>query len=212
VRWLLLFLVSGCAAAATPPAGSAADAVAALQVGGRGASTGYSRAAFGQAWADTDHNGCDTRNDVLRRDLSALAVKPGTAGCVALTGRLRDPYTGVDVPFRRSGPGTVEIDHVVALSDAWQKGAAGWTTAQRVAFANDPLGLLAVSRTANRAKSASDAASWLPPARGYRCAFVSRQAAVKQKYHLRVTRAERAAMLHILRSCPDQRLPSASGW
>ena len=87
--------------------------------------TGYDREQFGPAWSDVDRNGCDTRNDILKRDLAGETFKPGTHDCVVLTGTLDDPYTGKTIAFSR-GQGTseaVQIDHVVALSDAWQKGA-----------------------------------------------------------------------------------------
>jgi Protein of unknown function (DUF1524) len=178
-------------------------------VQGRGPSTGYDRAAFGQAWADADRNGCDTRNDVLRRDLVDVVTRPGTDGCVVLSGTLRDPYTGALVAHRRGG-GAVEIDHVVSLSDAWQTGAAGWPWARRVALANDPLDLLATTTAVNRLKRGSDAASWLPPAKGARCAFAARQVAVKARYGLGVTRAERDALVRVLGGCPRTPAPRGS--
>jgi hypothetical protein len=173
--------------------------------------TGYDRALFGQAWADVDRNGCDTRNDVLRRDLRAFTLKAGTNGCVVLRGTLHDPYTGRSIAFVR-GPGTstlVQIDHVVALGDAWQKGAQRWTPARRTDFANDPLNLLAVDGPTNQRKGDGDAATWLPPLRSSRCAYVARQIAVKGRYGLSVTAAERAAMLRVLQTCPGQALPTS---
>ena len=172
--------------------------------------TGYDRDLFGPRWADVDRNGCDTRNDVLRRDLTALVIKPGTHGCVVLRGTLHDPYTGRTIAFVR-GVGTslaVQIDHVVALGDAWQKGAARWSTQRRTVFANDPLNLLAVQGAANLAKGDADAATWLPPSTAYRCAYVARQVAVKLRYGLSVTPAERDALLRILARCPRQPLPT----
>ena len=193
------------------PTGQAATVLRALSVKGRAPLTGYERDRFGQAWADADRNGGDTRNDVLLRDLDAVAIKRGTYGCLVRTGVLRDPYTGETIRFVR-GVGTsnaVQIDHVVALADAWQKGAFRWTEARRLAFANDPLNLLAVDGPTNLQKGASDAASWLPPRRAYRCAFVARQIAVKRAYGLWVTRAERDAILRVLARCPGQKLPRA---
>jgi hypothetical protein len=168
----------------TPPVagrGTALAAVLLMNVKGRGPMTGYDRALFGQAWADVDRNGCDTRNDVLRRDLKSKTLKAGTNGCLVLSGVLRDPYTGHTIHFTRgSGTSTqVQIDHVVALADAWQLGAQQWTLARRTAFANDPLNLLAVGGAENEAKGDADAASWLPSAKIYRCSCVARQVAVK---------------------------------
>jgi hypothetical protein len=187
--------------------GSARALLDGLRVQGRGPLTGYEREAFGPAWADVDRNGCDTRNDVLRRDLGEVVLKPGTRGCVVLSGTLTDPYTGRQVVHVRGG-GTVEVDHVVALADAWQKGAAGWTAQQRRAFANDPLELLAVGTQINRAKGAGDAATWVPPARSARCAFAARQVAVKARYRLGVTAAERDALARLLAPCPQQPVPT----
>jgi hypothetical protein len=194
--------------------GTALAALAAVRVAGRAPKTGYDRARFGQAWADVDRNGCDTRNDVLRRDLTSFTLKAGTRGCLVLKGTLHDPYTGRTIAFVR-GQGTsnaVQIDHVVALSDAWQKGAQSWSTTKRTAFANDSLNLLAVDGPTNARKGDGDAATWLPPAKSYRCAYVARQEAVKLKYGLWMTRAERAATARVLTTCPAQRLPAAKAF
>jgi hypothetical protein len=195
---------------ATVLPGRAVTTLSTLAVKGRAPRTGYARRAFGQAWADTDHNGCDTRNDVLRRDLSDVELRPGTRGCVVLRGRLIDPYTGHVIAFVR-GVGTstaVQIDHVVALSDAWQKGAQQWSDSRRLQFANDPLNLLAVDGPINQRKGDGDAATWLPPRKAERCAYVARQVAVKRRYGLWVTAAERDAMVRVLQTCPGQGLPS----
>jgi hypothetical protein len=192
--------------------GSALATLATLPVKGRAPKTGYDRALFGQAWADVDRNGCDTRNDVLRRDLASFVLKPGTNGCRVLSGTLHDPYLGRTIAFVR-GPNTsseVQIDHVVPLSDAWQKGAQQWSTPRRTAFANDLLNLLAVDGLTNQRKGDSDAATWLPPSKAYRCQYAARQIAVKAKYGAWVTGAERDALGRILATCPSQQLPAAA--
>jgi hypothetical protein len=182
-------------------------------VKGRAPKTGYDRpVVFGAAWKDVDRNGCDTRNDLLRRDLSRVVIKAGTHGCVVLAGTLRSPYTGKKIPFVR-GVGTsnaVQIDHVVALMDAWQSGAQKLDLSRREQLANDPLNLLAVDGRSNAQKGAGNAATWLPASKGYRCAYVARQITVKAKYHLWVTAPERDAMARILGSCPAQKT-AASG-
>ena len=185
--------------------------LATIPVKGRAPKTGYSRDQFGQAWADVDRNGCDTRNDMLRRDLSDLALKPGTRDCVVLSGILNDPYTATLINFLRgsSTSSAVQIDHVVALSDAWQKGAQQLTEAQRVSFANDPLNLLAVDGPANQQKSDGDAATWLPPNKSYRCDYVARQISVKASYGLWVTRAEHDAMARVLADCRNTAAPAS---
>lgn len=197
-------------AAPDPAASKARDVLATIPVKGRAPKTGYSRDQFGQAWADIDRNGCDTRNDMLRRDLTDLALKPGTRECVVLSGILNDPYTASLVNFLRgnSTSAAVQIDHVVALSDAWQKGAQQLTEAQRLSFANDPLNLLAVDGPTNQQKSDGDAATWLPPNKSYRCDYVARQISVKSSYGLWVTRAEHDAMARVLAGCQDTTTPA----
>ncbi len=196
------------ATAAPVSAGSALAVLRTLPVKGRAPLTGYSRAEFGQAWADTDRNGCDTRNDVLRRDLVDDVLKPGTHGCVVLSGDLvPDPYTGTRIHFVRGGASEVDIDHVVALANAWVTGAFRWPSAKRVALANDPLNLLAVDSSANRQKGDGDAATWLPSYKSIRCAYVARQVAVKAEYGLWVTPAERDAIARVLSRCPGQVAP-----
>jgi hypothetical protein len=178
-----------------------------LAVKGRAPKTGYDRDLFGAAWTDTDRNGCDTRNDILARDLAGETFKAGTKDCVVMTGTLADPYTGTTINFTKADAKAVHIDHVVALSDAWQKGAQQWEPGKRLAFANDPLNLLAVDGPANSSKSDGDAATWLPPNKGYRCAMVARQVAVKAKYGASVTAAERDAIGRVLSACPDEPAP-----
>ncbi|MFJ4873679.1 HNH endonuclease family protein [Streptomyces sp. NPDC088745] len=187
--------------------GSALAAVDDLAVKGRAPKTGYQRASFGRAWADTDDNGCGTRDDILKRDLKDVAFGDARK-CKVSSGVLADdPYTGTRVEYRR-GASKVDIDHLVALSDAWQKGAQQWSKGKRLAFANDPLNLLAAEASANRRKGDGDTATWLPPNKGYRCAYVASQVAVKKKYGLWVTPGERDAMKAVLKDCPRQGLPS----
>ncbi|BBZ15051.1 GmrSD restriction endonuclease domain-containing protein [Mycobacterium branderi] len=189
-------------------AGSASAKLAALPIKGRAPKTGYERSLFGQPWSDDvtvpdGHNGCDTRNDILRRDLVEVELKPGSHGCTVLTGVLNDPYTGTTVEFHR-GQGTssqVQIDHVVALSDAWQKGAQQWDADKRRNFANDPANLQATTGAINEQKGDGDAATWLPPNKSYRCTYVSRIVDVKATYGLWVTQAEHDAIARILSNC-----------
>jgi hypothetical protein len=195
----------------TAPAvsGSALAAAEGLTVKGRAPKTGYSRDQFGEGWTDTDHNGCDTRDDVLHRDLTDETFRADEGGdCVVTSGVLKDPYTGETIRFTR-GHSTVDIDHVVALSDAWQKGARYWSRDKRVRLANDPLNLLAVDAPANRGKGDGDTATWIPPNTAFRCPYVARQVAVKRKYGLWVTSAEKSAMEKVLDTCPQQKLPTS---
>ena len=187
------------------PEGSAAAALETLDVKGRAANDNYERTAFGQAWMDVDRNGCDTRNDILRRDLTGAQFAEGSR-CRVAGGELHEPYTGAVVRFTRGAESSkaVQIDHVVALGDAWQKGAQQLTPQQRQSLANDPLNLVAADGPANQEKSASDAASWLPKNKAFRCHYVARQISVKAAYRLWVTQAEKDAMKRVLATCPDQ--------
>jgi hypothetical protein len=168
-----------------------------LEVKGRAPKTGYTRAQFGPSWADVDRNGCDTRNDILTRDLTQIIYREGTQNCIVLSGVLIDPFSGETIAFTRgvATSSEVQIDHSVALSDAWQKGAQKLTADTRKAFANDSQ------------KGDGDAATWLPPLKSFRCAYVARQIAVKAKYSIWVTLAEKNAMASILSKCPNQLVP-----
>ncbi len=183
----------------------AVDALNKLEIKGRTPKTDYTRQQFGADWLVK--NGCDTRNIILHRDLIDAVVDES---CNVTSGTLNDPYTGKTIEFKRgsSTSSVVQIDHVVALSDAWQKGAQQWTQAQRIVLANDPLELLAVDGAANLEKSDGDAATWLPSNKSFRCEYVARQIAVKQKYKLWMTSAEHDAIALILTKCPNQLLPS----
>jgi hypothetical protein len=177
---------------------------------GRAAKTGYTRDQFGPAWADVDRNGCDTRNDILKRDLTNEVFKEKTKQCVVLSGTLIDPFSGESINFVQGAKTSseVQIDHSVALSNAWQTGAFKLTSDQRKAFANDPLNLQAVKGRLNSQKGDGDAATWLPPLKSYRCDYVSRQIAVKIKYKLWFTAPEKEAIIRILKSCPEKALPN----
>ena len=195
--------------AAEAQPGLATAVLETLPVKGRAPKTGYSRDQFGQAWADVDRNGCDTRNDMLKRDLTAIVYKAGTRNCVVFSGTLLDRYSGESIDFVRGNVTSmaVQIDHVVALSNAWQTGAFKLTVEQRTALANDPLNLFAVKGSLNQQKSDGDAATWLPPQKSFRCAYVAQQIAVKAKYSLWVVPPEKAVMVAILAKCPGQKLP-----
>jgi hypothetical protein len=177
-------------------------AYAQVQVKGRAPKTGYSREQFGQAWADTDRNGCDTRNDILARDLGGVVFKAGTRDCVVLSGTLADPYSGRPVPFQRGERSSdVQIDHVVPLSDAWQKGAQQWPAQKRLEFANDPANLLAADGPLNQEKGDADLATWLPPNKSFRCQYAVTVIEVKAKYGLWMTQAEHDKAGELLSAC-----------
>lgn len=165
----------------------------------------YRRDAFGQRWSDDvtvefGHNGCDTRNDILRRDLRDVIVKPNTHDCVALSGTLDDPYTGATIAFQRGQDTSpmIQIDHIVALANAWTTGAQQWDDQTRRNFANDPRNLLAVDGPTNISKSAADATQWLPPNEAFICDFAHAQINIKRTYGLWVTQAEHDALSHAI--------------
>jgi len=215
-RWeiqIALLISAGVVAISIMPAsavesapGVAMAVLETLPVKGRAPKTGYSRDAFGQRWADVDRNGCDTRNDILKRDMTSIVYKAKTRNCVVLSGTLIDRYSGESINFVRGEVSSMEvqIDHVVALSNSWQTGAFKLSIAQRTALANDPLNLFAVKGRLNSQKGDGDAATWLPPMKSFRCAYVAQQIAVKAKYSLWVVAPEKAAMLAILSQCPTQ--------
>ena len=211
IALVLSLLVAGISPSQADSVASGLSIIEAQVTKGRAAKTGYTRAQFGQTWADVDRNGCDTRNDILKRDLTAEVFKEKTRDCVVLSGTLIDPFSGETINFVRGNVSSMEvqIDHVVALSNAWQTGAFKLSIKERTAFANDPLNLLAVKGRLNSQKGDGDAATWLPPLKSYRCDYVSRQIAVKIKYRLWFTAPEKEAMVRILKSCPEKALPTS---
>ena len=189
--------------------GMATAVLETLAVKGRAPKTGYTRAQFGPAWADVDRNGCDTRNDILKRDLTSITYRAKTRNCVVESGTLIDRYSGETINFVKGNISSMEvqIDHVVALSNAWQTGAFKLSADQRKALSNDPLNLFAVKGRLNSQKGDGDAATWLPPLKSFRCSYVAQQIAVKARYSLWVTAPEKAAMVSILAKCPTQKVP-----
>ncbi len=168
--------------------------LALLEIKGRAPKTGYSRDLFGEGWSDVDGDGCDTRDDILRRDAVESTFRMGCVDQVVV----EDPFSGARLTVRSE----IDIDHVVPLSDAWQKGAQAFTPEVRELFANDPANLIAVDGDLNSAKGDSDAATWLPPNRGFWCEYIGLQIEVKVAYGLWVTQAEYDAMSRVLADCP----------
>ena len=201
---LLLTLLSPSNTQAAPT--DALVALNNLEVKGRAPKTGYARFQFPH-WSDPDRNGCDARNDTLKRDLTNVTYKAGTRDCKVIAGQLLDPFSGKVITFSTTKV-VIDIDHVVALSNAWQTGAAYFDKNKRSQIANDPLNLLAVDSKLNRQKGDGDAATWLPPSKAFRCEYVARQVAVKAKYGLWVTQPEKVAIDKILSTCVGQKLPA----
>lgn len=202
------------------PADSAAEsattgliALSSLPVKSRGVKTGYSRDQYGQAWTDDvpvdgGGNGCSTREDILRRDLTSVVMISASDDCKVLSGILDDQYTATVIPYVDGQSSPIDIDHLVSLSDSWQSGASSLSPELRQSLANDPLNLQAVSRQANQQKGDGDTATWLPPNKAYRCEYVQRQINVKIKYGLWVKPAEFDAMRRVLTGCGG--IPPAS--
>lgn len=193
---------------ATPGTKLAGNLLETLEVKGRAPKTGYKRTQFSDGWAQV--GACDMRNHVLARDLSDVAYRSPT-DCTVMSGVLKsDPYTGKSIVFSRGAEtsAAIQIDHIVAISDAWQTGAQQLSADERHQLYNDPLELIAVDGPANNQKGDGDAATWLPANKDYRCRYVARQIAVKVKYRLWVKPAERDAMRKVLAACPTQQIPA----
>lgn len=187
--------------------GSAAETLQSLTIDDHPSRAGYDRDSFGFRQTDDDGNGCDVREDVLARDLTDVRYRQH--GCKVESGTLADPYTGKTIHFVRGArtSSAVQIDHVVALENAWRSGANQWDRTKRYRFGNDMYNLLAVDGPANQEKGSASAAYWLPTNGAYRCDYVARQIGVKAKYGLTVTTKEKRAMLSVLRACPAQAVP-----
>ena len=178
----------------------AIDLLNALEVKGRAPKKGYTREAFYDGWPTVE--GCSLRQRIIKREFGESAV---LNECDVQSGEFDEPYTGEHMVFNnRKEVSKIQIDHVVALSDAWQKGAQYMSEETRYAMATDPLNLLAVDGEANKQKSDGDAATWLPKNKKFRCQYVARQVSVKYKYKLWVTKAEKEAIERVLSKCPNE--------
>ena len=182
----------------------ASDLLEKLEVKGRAPKTGYSRSQFYDTWPN--ENGCNLRQRILKRDFGDTVVL-GSDNCTVVSGKFYEPYTGVVMEFKEKSEISkgIQIDHIVALSDAWQKGAQYKTKEIRFKIATDPLNLVAAESSANMQKSDGDAATWLPKNKNFRCQYIARQISVKYKYGLWVSSAEKDAMKRVLSSCPNER-------
>ena len=179
----------------------AAEILERLEVKGRAPKTGYKREMFYDGWPTVE--GCSLRQRIIRREFGDSAVLDG---CTVVSGEYDEPYTGRHLVFsEKKQISKIQIDHVVALSDAWQKGAQYMNYEMRNKIATDPLNLLAVDGSANQMKSDGDAATWLPANKSFRCQYVARQVSVKYKYGLWVTEAEKDAIEAVLKKCPNER-------
>ena len=177
---------------------AAANLIALLKTAAPGPKSGYNRDKFGPAWSDdTDqpfgHNACETRQDILNRDGTAVTRASGSA-CTVTAMSLYDPYTAATVRWNKDDAAKVQIDHVVPLSYSWQMGSAAWSDAKRRRLANDPLNLLAVTGSQNASKGDSGPSQWLPTSSSIGCAYTVRFTQVALKYDLPVQPADKTAM------------------
>ena len=186
------------ACATSPAAAHGDDQLAQLRVAPEGPRAGYRRELFPH-WIDADRDGCNTREEVLVAQ-SATPAQVDPYGCRVVAGDWTSRYDDV----RTTDPADLEVDHVVALAEAWDSGASAWTTARRRAFANDldHPELLAVSAASNQAKSDSDPAQWTPPRREAWCRFADDWVTVKVAWDLSADQAEVDSLRDMLAACP----------
>jgi hypothetical protein len=164
----------------------------------------YKREAFGDAWSDAGvgiasaRNGCDTRNDILRRDArpGTARFKPGTRDCKVTGGTWISPYTGATIKTTT----VIDIDHIVPLARAWSAGAKSWPPQTRLNFANDPDNLVATDRKSNRSKSDLGPSAWRPP-KPFQCAYAVSYIRATKKYALPLTSSDVAALRNMLSTC-----------
>jgi Protein of unknown function (DUF1524) len=170
----------------------------------------YHRDAFGDSWTDDNpapggHNGCDTRNDILDRDLvDKTYVSIKRCPNAVATGTLHDPYTNDTAPFVRGAQvgASVQIDHIVPLALAWDLGARDWTDDMRARFANDPANLLAVQGQANQDKGDKEPATWMPPNHAFWCQYAVQFTAVLRGYGLSVDAPSATVLRDAAATCP----------
>lgn len=190
--------------------GTALEALETLTVAPFSSNGKYERALFGEPWADIDNNGCETREDILKRDIPNVTIK---GKCDARQGSFNDPYTAKVINFNAGDGkgGGVDIDHIIPLSLGWKTGASEWDATKRLKFANDPLNLMASDSGENRKKGDKDASAYLPPNKAFHCEYVARQVTVRVKYGTWITSAEKNAIYTVLQTCPTQPL-TADTW
>jgi len=159
--------------------------------------TGYKREYF-KHWVDEDSDGCNTREEVLIRD-STTKPQVDRYGCKVIAGNWYSPYDA----RKLTEPSDIDIDHMVALKEAWDSGANVWSASTRQRFANDltdSRSLIAVTDSVNRSKGDRDPSNWLPPNRGYWCEYLSRWVAVKARWGLSMDQSEAGRVRKLLQN------------
>lgn len=185
---------------------SATGMLNALNVAPEASSTAYSRDYF-KHWIDADSNGCNTRAEVLIVESTTATTRSGS--CTIATGSWFSPYDEQTI----TSAGSIDIDHMVPLKQAWLSGASDWTAQQRELYANDmgwPGSLIAVSASSNRSKSDQDPANWMPSSSGYRCTYVATWVAVKWRWNLTVDPQEKQVLSDTLKGCSPESVVAPS--
>lgn len=176
---------------------------------------GYDRERYFGGWASNGCGSATARDTILARDLKGAVENPR---CQVTSGTLTDPYTGRTIQFRRgrNTSSAVQIDHVVALLDAWESGARDWDQTKRVQYANSTDVLLASDGPANMAKGSgldvngtalyrsqnSGAPDvWMPDNKAYRCDYMAKRATIKSKWGLTMTPREKQQTVSVLSQC-----------
>jgi hypothetical protein len=197
--------------AGMPTVAPGADALAGITVvPARTHRYDYLRSLFGDAWDDDNdapggHNGCDTRDDILNRDLVEIThVSTKRCADAVATGVLHDPYTNATVAFTRGAKigEAVQIDHIVPLAYAWDMGASAWPYRQRLRFANDPANLLAVAGQGNQDKGDAGPGQWMPPNKSFACQYAVAYLAVLRGYALRLDQPSADVLRRAAATCP----------
>jgi hypothetical protein len=181
-----------------PAAGDPTAVLAGLRVAPEGARTGYDRDLF-KHWTDADGDRCNTREEVLIAESRSTAqVDP--YGCTVVAGDWISLYDGLTF----TEPGELDIDHVVALAEAWDSGASGWDATRRERYANDldhPQALRAVSASSNRSKSDLDPGQWKPTRESAWCEYARDWVTVKKAWDLSADQNEVDDLRVMLRTC-----------
>ena len=158
-----------------------------LPVCEEGPRVGYDRDAFGSAYSSLEDEIID--------------------GLPKSGGQVYTPYTCTLFDILADGTAATDIEHIVALAEAYDSGLA---ESQFRTFAGDIDHLTIADPTVNRSQKADrDAGEWGPPRnRGW---FAARVVAVKRKYGLSVNPAERDVLQAMLNSDPSRTVTCGEG-
>ncbi len=158
----------------------------------------YSRDSLPTDWKDLDGNGCNTREDILKKYTSEYTGR--FDGCKIKSGKFYDYYNGKFLRYDKSVDtgGGIQIDHIVAIGNAWISGGYKWGKDEWISYINDEEVLIPTSSKTNREKSDKDITEWKPANNSYLCTYAEKQVEIKDKYKLTVTEKEKAELKSIL--------------